>query len=548
LWIKGTVTLVICSRPKAITFLKQLTLAAAILPSAMLVVAQERPRKTDDTIAFFESGRIAELKLVIDGEGQQRLREAPRDYTRCSLIEDGTSTIKSIGVKLKGAAGSYRDFDDRPCFTLNIDKYKKNQRFHGMEKFHLNNAAQDESYLNEWLGSEIFRKAGNPAPLVTHVRLWINDQDLGLYVLREGFDGPFLKRSFGANDGNLYDGGFIQDIDCELEMDSGDDPDNRDDLLGLALACYHPDPSLRKSLIAERLDMDKFLTFMAVERLCGHWDGYTINMNNYRVYFPPNGKAHFLPHGMDQLFGDPGSGLYDHMPPLLSAAVMQNDEWRAAYCQRLTALASLLALGEDWLVKLDAVRDRLQPVLESIDPNIAAAHLDRVNELKERLTQRAAALPELIEQGMPVPVTFDDSSILELADWYPSVEAENAKVEEADLEGVACYFITREPFGDFSSSWRTQVLLPRGKYRLEASIKTEDVIPIPDDQGRGAGIRRSQSGRSNELSGTNAWTPVTYEWEVSEDQRQVELLLELRARHGKVWFDRKSLRIQRIKG
>ena len=100
--------------------------------------------------------------------------------------------------------------------------------------------------------------------------------------------------------------------------------------------------------------------------------------------------------------------------------------------------------------------------------------------------------------------------------------------------------------GDYSSSWRTQVLLPRGTYRLEARLKTEDVIPIPDDQGRGAGIRRSQSGRSNELSGTNDWTQVAYDWRVSEDQRQVELLLELRARHGRVWFDRESLKLRRI--
>ena len=520
--------------------------AAAVFLVNHSAQAQDKKLKVDETIAFFESGAIPELKLVIDGEGQQRLREAPRDYTRCSLIEDKTTTLKSIGVKLKGAAGSYRDFDDRPCLTLNIDKYKKGQRLHGMEKFHLNNAAQDESYLSEWLGSELFRKAGIPTPRVAHVRLWINDRDLGLYVLREGFDEPFLKRSFGANDGNLYDGGFLQDIDSELEMDSGDDPDNRDDLLGLVTACYQPDATVRRSLIAERLDLKQFLTFMAVERLCGHWDGYTINMNNYRIYFPRDKKGLFLPHGMDQLFGDPGAGLYDHTTPLLAAAVMQNDDWRLAYRRRLTELAPLLIPVDNWLVKLDEVRDRLQPVLESIDPNLAAAHRDRVHELKDRLTQRAAALPELIENGMPVPVEFDESGMIQLADWYPSVEAEEAKVEEAELNGVACYSITREPFGDYSSSWRTQVLLPRGTYRLEARLKTEDVIPIPDDQGRGAGIRRSQSGRSNELSGTNDWTQVAYDWRVREDQRQVELLLELRARHGRVWFDRESLKLRRI--
>ena len=107
-------------------------------------------------------------------------------------------------------------------------------------------------------------------------------------------------------------------------------------------------------------------------------------MNNYRIYFPRNNKGLFLPHGMDQLFGDPGAGLYDHTTPLLAAAVMQSGDWRLAYRRRLTELAPLLVPVDNWLVKLDEVRDRLQPVLESIDPNLAAAHRDRVIELKDR--------------------------------------------------------------------------------------------------------------------------------------------------------------------
>ncbi len=205
--------------------------------------ASEKKRgsqRAEETIAFFDSGAIPELKLKIDEDDAQQLREAPREYVRCAFIENGTSEFKSVAVKLKGAAGSYRDFDDRPGLTLNVGKYKKSQRFHGMQKFHLNNSVQDESFVCEWLGAEIFRQAGYPAPRVGHVRLWINDRDMGLYVLREGFDEGFLQRSFGRTDGNLYDGGFLQDIDSELEMDSGDDPDAREDIVGLALAGYCP--------------------------------------------------------------------------------------------------------------------------------------------------------------------------------------------------------------------------------------------------------------------------------------------------------------------
>jgi hypothetical protein len=47
------------------------------------------------------------------------------------------------------------------------------------------------------------------------------------------------------------------------------------------------------------------------------------------------------------------------------------------------------------------------------------------------------------------------------------------------------------------------------------------------------------------IGGSSQWTEVTYEIDVPEDQRMIELVLELRARLGKAWFDRESLRLVR---
>ena len=58
-------------------------------------------------------------------------------------------------------------------------------------------------------------------------------------------------------------------------------------------------------------------------------------------------------------------------------------------------------------------------------------------------------------------------------------------------------------------------------------------------------MRRSGSGRSHAFTGTNDWQPVFFDIDVREDQRNVELILELRARHGRVWFDRSALLIRR---
>ena len=76
-----------------------------------------------------------------------------------------------MALKLKGAAGSFREWDDRPALTLNMGKLRKGGAYHGLVKFHLNNSVQDETYLHEWLCSDLFRRApGVPAPRkrVTH--------------------------------------------------------------------------------------------------------------------------------------------------------------------------------------------------------------------------------------------------------------------------------------------------------------------------------------------------------------------------------------------
>lgn len=479
-----------------------LLVSAAVCPLA----AQENASATQETASIFQRTRVPVVRLQLSEAAQDQLRNEPREYARCEWIADGREAME-VAVKLKGAAGSYRDFDDRPGLTLNMDRFVSDQRFHGMKKFHLNNAVQDETFLSEWLGSEFFREAGIDAPRVGHVRLWINERDMGLYVLREGFDSPYLKRRFGDRKGRLYDGGFAQDIDSDLELDAGDETIPKTDLIALALACFHADPEVRTRAIEARLDLDAFMTFMAMERIVGHWDGYSLSQNNYRLYFPPQGKAVFLPHGMDQLLGDPEAGLYDHSSSLLAAAVMQSDAWRSLYQQRLKRLVARLPTAEVWMARMAPLERRLQTALQAIDPELASSHRDRLEELKERLTQRLEALPRLVEE-IPIAVDFDamdaaGEEALTLVDWFPAPESEPMSLEMEERDGVSCYSIAREAFGDFAGSWRCQVLLPRGKYRMRARVKTEDVIPIPEDPMAGVGLRRIPFGSTQALFGSH---------------------------------------------
>jgi hypothetical protein len=146
------------------------------------------------------------------------------------------------------------------------------------------------------------RPTSPPAP---HARVELNGRDLGLYVLKEGFNKAFLRRHSKRQETRLR--GFLREITEPLERTSGEgDVPNRADLKALAEAALEPNPERRLQRLERVLDINRFLNFSILEMLTWHWDGYTLKKNNYRIYHDPDSdKLVFFPHGMDQMFWDP---------------------------------------------------------------------------------------------------------------------------------------------------------------------------------------------------------------------------------------------------
>jgi hypothetical protein len=524
-------------------------LLAVLVAGASLAVPPLPPRQPDASDAFFDAGRIPRLKLTLSPEALDKLRKDARSYVEAKMTEDGGKTYGRIAVKLKGAAGSFRGVDDRPALTIKMDRFAKGPLFHDMDKFHLNNSVQDETYLHELLCSELFQQAGVPATRVAHARVWLNDRDLGLYVLKEGFSKRFLRRWFRDPSGNLYDGGFLKDLDGDLEKDGGAGPDDRSDLKAVVAACRHPDPAQRVRLLEERVDLDRFLTFMAIERMTCHWDGYSLNANNYRVYFDPGnqGRAVFFPHGMDQMFGDVGMGLRYHPHPMLAAAVMQSNVLRQRYLERCKALLPKFFPADPLIRRAEEVRQRLAPLLRDLDPNRAKEHAQRVREFKDRLRARGIHLRDQLKQPDEQPLSLGTQGRVRLEGWYPNSENEDALVREVGFLGRRwAYGVAVGPSGRGVASWRTQRLLAAGHYRLTARAACRGVVPLDNERGGGVAIRLSQEGRRGSLSGTQPWTTLSHDFTIREDQRVVEFVLELRAKAGVAFFDPQSIELHRI--
>src|SRR5947208_1017473 len=160
---------------------------------------------------FRTNAAVLRFKIEIAEADLESLRREPRKFVSAT-VREGEGFYTNVAVHLKGAAGSFRSIDDKAALTLSFGKFVPNQRFHGLQKIHLNNSVQDPSFSTEYICGDMFHAAGVPAPRVTNARVWLNGRDLGFYVLIEGFTRDFLGRYFKATEGNLYDGGFLKDV------------------------------------------------------------------------------------------------------------------------------------------------------------------------------------------------------------------------------------------------------------------------------------------------------------------------------------------------
>jgi hypothetical protein len=409
-------------------------------------------------------------------------------------------------------------------------------------KFHLNNSVQDESLLCEWLGSDVFRAAGYAATRVTHAHVAVDDRDLGIYVLKEGFDRRFLERNFGTSAGSLYDGGFCQDVDGELQKEVGD-PQARGDLQALAAACRERDPKQRESLLGKSLDLDAFVTFAALERMLGHWDGYVQTKNNYRLWFDAAGKGRFLPHGMDQLLGDPEAAVFAAPESLAGAAVLKLPAWRARYRARLIELLPVLRSAE-LRARFEQAAARVRRLAAVRDGDGGEAQAGRMREMRQRWDARVHWLEKALQAPEPKALALRPGDAHALADWLATRASENARPEAVEYDGARALRIGSADRSPCTGSWRCSVLLPPGRYRFEAKARCKDVVAGED--GGGVQLRRSGQTGEQRLLGTQAWQVLGYEFALADEPQEVVLVAELRAASGQAWFRRDALRLVRL--
>ena len=357
-------------------------------PPPSLAQAAPVPKKSVPALDLFEKGEIPRVRLELSDDAMARLRANPRKYVLGAVVE-GTRRYTNVSIRLKGGPGSFRPLEERPAFTINFDREAPGQTFHELKKLHLNNSVQDSSYLSEKLSREMFEAAGVPAPRAGHAVVALNDRRLGLYVLVEGANKQFLKRYFPQTGGNVYDGHSQQDVNQRLRTNSGDAPKDQSRLAALASAARTSDLAARRIALEKTLDVERFLSFMAVEVIVAHWDGYSLNRNNFRIFHDlSTDRMVFLPQGLDQTFQRKNITAMPEMSGLVAKAVLEVPEFRERFRSRESQLLTNRFQTEPWVKRLREVAAQVRRELEVSDPSTAASYVSRAASFRRKMQQR----------------------------------------------------------------------------------------------------------------------------------------------------------------
>src|SRR3954463_15288182 len=229
---------------------------------------------------FFNEPALRTFRFEIPAGELARLNASPRSYATGQVVE-AERVMTNVAIRLRGH-GSFRSLEEKPNFSVKFDEWKTAQSYRGLSKLMFNNASQDTTWFAEFMARGLFRDAGVAAARATHARVLLNGRDLGLYVVLEAVNREFLEQHFRSAKGNLYEAN-LTDIDVPMEQDTGS-RSNQVDRLNLVRVCSMTNQTERWRELPTVLDVDRFVSFAAMEMLTAHWDGYVLHTNNYRIY------------------------------------------------------------------------------------------------------------------------------------------------------------------------------------------------------------------------------------------------------------------------
>ena len=251
--------------------------------------------------------------------------------------------------------------------------------------------------LREAIGYEVYADAGVAVPRTAYVRVAVNGEARGLYLLVETTDRRFLADRFGDDSGIVYEAAYGTDFRARdadaFELDEGEDP-GRTELLRLIRAVEGPPDDVFYGA-TPLVDTTSFVSMMAVQVMIADWDNY-YRSNNYRIYWHPSKRRwFFIPTGIDQTFS-----TRHRVTPFGGAGVLFRRCLMSERCTREYTAALGDAVERFERLDLTGKMDRLMSVIDEASrsdpkkPHSAAAMRAARRAMRQFIIERPGVVRE----------------------------------------------------------------------------------------------------------------------------------------------------------
>ncbi|KAF9190929.1 hypothetical protein BGZ51_008078 [Haplosporangium sp. Z 767] len=349
----------------------------------------------------FKEDEIATLHLTAPVASVTAMNSNPSAETDVKVtfrFINAKNIYTQQNITLKTSGKSSKEYA-KQSYKLKFDT-DFNQTFFSRPNIKLRAMTTEPTYMREKIYIDMLNSVGVPTQQGSYVRLFINNEGYGLYLMVDDIKKSFLKQTVYGGDPNIVPGSLIQanapdrqtqadlvykgptgasyNSDVYTSQNLGNNPATEPlaQLIAFMSDLQAFDPVATPDPVAyweSRLELDGFLRNMALEYLMGGFDNYWIGGSNYFIYFNPAlgnaGKWQWIPTDFDGMFGngmtiDP-AGSYKNLTtftvdhPLVSKLIIKNTAISAKFEQVLKEIVSTAFKPEAMFPHIDGLHDMI---------------------------------------------------------------------------------------------------------------------------------------------------------------------------------------------
>ena len=280
--------------------------------------------KTAD--AFFQDTKVWDVALTVSPENYAALEPrngrgfgADFEYVRANATVAGKA-LENVGLRYKGNSSfSTARGIPKKSFKIDFNRFVKGQKFVGLTKLNLNNNVLDPSQIREALAYRLWRKLELPGSRTAFARVTLtvpgryDKKLLGLYVVVEQVNGPFLKERFGTDKGLLlkperslampYLGEAFAEYERVYVPKFNAKPRLAKRLMAFMRLVSQADDAAFAEQIGDFVGLGQLAKFTAAHTVLSHLDSFLLRGHNYYLYLSKaGGRFAFLPWDMNSTF------------------------------------------------------------------------------------------------------------------------------------------------------------------------------------------------------------------------------------------------------